>query len=341
MKFTSKALVAGMTLVMGLAGPALAQPEKTDLTIAVGGRVALYYLPLNIADLKGYFTDEGLNVDIVDFQGGSRSVQAVVGGSADILSSAFEHLVVLEAQEQHLTGFALMGQFPGFVLSVTPEIADGWSGMADLVGKNVGVTSPGSSTNKMVDLLMLDAGLKPSEVAIIGVGAGPGVLAAYQNGSVVATVQADPAVTLLEMQGLAVPVVDTRTLEGTAQVYGGPMPAATLSASDAFVEEYPETVQALANAMVKALDFIQTATPEEIAEVLPDTMKIGGDTALYAKMIAAMKPAYSPTGRISDEAAATAYKALLVYNPTVSEAGEIDLKEVYTNRFVDAAKGTN
>lgn len=337
MKHAFASALAALSLAMGLSGPAAAAPEQPDVTIAVGGRVALYYLPLNIADLNGYFAEEGLNVEIVDFQGGSKSVAAVVGGSADILSSAFEHLIVLEAKKQPMTGFALMGRFPGFVLSVTPDLAESWDGMKTLKGRNVGVTSPGSSTNKMVDLLMKTDGLDPAEVSIIGIGAGPGVLAAYQNGSVVASVEADPAVTLLEKEKLAVPVVDTRTLEGATAVYGGPMPAATLSTTRAFAEKNPETVQALANAMVKALKFIQDSSPEEIAAVLPDNMKIGGDTALYAKMIAAGKAAYSPDGVISKDAAATAYKALLSYNPLVAEAGELDIDAVYDNRFVEAA----
>ena len=63
-------------------------PEKKDLSIAVGGQALIYYLPLSIADANGYFKDEGLNVKILDFAGGSRALQAVVGGSADVVSGA-------------------------------------------------------------------------------------------------------------------------------------------------------------------------------------------------------------------------------------------------------------
>ncbi|MFM9981070.1 MAG: ABC transporter substrate-binding protein, partial [Burkholderiales bacterium] len=59
-----------------------AQVEKQDVHIAIGGKSALYYLPLTLAERLGYFKDEGLNVRISDFPGGSRSLQAVVGGSA-------------------------------------------------------------------------------------------------------------------------------------------------------------------------------------------------------------------------------------------------------------------
>jgi NitT/TauT family transport system substrate-binding protein len=320
--------------------PASAQAqdvERSKVTLAVGGRVALYYLPLNIADINGYFKEEGINVEIVDFQGGSRSVQAVVGGSADILAAAFEHSVTMQASGQPLTSFAQMGRYPGFVLSVTPQIAEKWQGMSSLRGQAVGVTAPGSSTNKMVDLLMLGDDLSPSDVSIVGIGAGPSVLAAFQNGSVVATVQADPATTLLERAGLSVPVIDTRNLEGTEKVYGGPMPAAAMMAKTDFVEKNPKTVQALANAVVKALEFIDKSSPEEIVAVLPPEYLVGGDAAVYAEMLKMVKPAFSPDGVLSQEAAETTLKALQVYNDTVRAAGDIDLAATYTNRFVEAA----
>lgn len=53
-------------------GPAIAddaKPEKPDLTLAVGGKPLLYYLPLTIAEKKGFFKEEGLNVTINDFAG--------------------------------------------------------------------------------------------------------------------------------------------------------------------------------------------------------------------------------------------------------------------------------
>ena len=55
---------------------AQAQIEKPDVHIAVGGRTALYYLPLTLTERLGYFKDEGLNLRISDFPGGTRSLEA-------------------------------------------------------------------------------------------------------------------------------------------------------------------------------------------------------------------------------------------------------------------------
>ena len=61
------------------------KPEKTKVVLAVGGKSALYYLSLTIAETKGYFKDAGLDVEINDFQGGAKSLQALMGGSACLL----------------------------------------------------------------------------------------------------------------------------------------------------------------------------------------------------------------------------------------------------------------
>src|SRR6476469_2389250 len=86
-----------------LAAPALVRAqalEKPRLTIAVGGKNLLYYLPLTIAESLGYFKAEGLDVTIVDFAGGSQALRAVVGGSADVVSGAFEHTINMQAKGQ-------------------------------------------------------------------------------------------------------------------------------------------------------------------------------------------------------------------------------------------------
>lgn len=96
-KFWKQFLIA---LALFLAGwftfghaQAQGKPEKTKVTIAVGGKNLFYYLPLTIAERQGYFKDEGLDVEIVDFAGGAKALQAVVGGSADVVSGAYEHTI--------------------------------------------------------------------------------------------------------------------------------------------------------------------------------------------------------------------------------------------------------
>src|SRR4051812_1577481 len=98
-----------------LAGLALAtaaeaqQIEKRDVHIAVGGKSALYYLPLVLTERLNYFKDEGLSVRISDFAGGTRSLEAVVGGSADVVAGAYEHTINMQSRKQNFQAFVLMG----------------------------------------------------------------------------------------------------------------------------------------------------------------------------------------------------------------------------------------
>ena len=64
-------------------------------------------MPLTIAERRNYFKDEGLEVEISDFAGGSQALKAAVGGSADVVSGAFEHSLLLQAQKQSFREFVL------------------------------------------------------------------------------------------------------------------------------------------------------------------------------------------------------------------------------------------
>src|SRR5512132_3167347 len=98
-----------------------AQIEKRDVHIAVGGKSALYYLPLTITEQLGYFKDEGLEVEISDFQGGSKSMQALVGGSVDIVSGAYEHTISIQPKGQDIVAFVAQGRYPGFAFGVRKD----------------------------------------------------------------------------------------------------------------------------------------------------------------------------------------------------------------------------
>ena len=194
-----RSLVLAATALIGApalvaSGPSRAQAlEKPKLTLAVGGKNLLYYLPLTIAEGQGYFKAEGLDITIADFAGGSRALQALVGGSADIVSGAFEHTINMQVKGQRLRAFALQGRAPQIVLGVNPKTMPNFKSVAELKGKKLGVTAPGSSTNILANFVLAKAGLKPGDVAIIGVGTGTGAVGAMRTGPVSRAGAARPA----------------------------------------------------------------------------------------------------------------------------------------------------
>ena len=310
--------------------------EKPKVTIAVGGKASIYYLPLTIAEAKGYFKDEGLTVEIVDFAGGSQSLRAVVGGSADVVSGAFEHTINLQASKQYFRAFVLQGRAPAIAVGVATAKAGAYRSPADLKGMKIGVSAPGSSTNMVANYVLAKGGLKPSDVSFVGVGTASGALAALRTGQIDAISNVDPVMTMLEQKGDVKIIADTRTIKGTQQLFGGPMPAASLYAPEEFIARNPKTVQALTNAMVRALKWLQTAGPSDIINTVPDAYLLG-DRALYLASFNAVRDAISPDGLISEASVKVSLAALASFNERIRPE-QIDLTRTYTNDFVRKAQ---
>ena len=323
----------------GLAAPVLhAQPrlEKTRVGIAVGGKASFYYLPLTIAEQLGYFKAEGLEVEISDFAGGARSLQAVVGGSADVVSGAYEHTINLQNKGQLFQAFVLLGRAPQIAMGVSAKTMAGYKSVADLRGKKIGVSAPGSSTNMMANLVLSRAGLKAGDVSFIGVGTSAGALTALRSGQIDAISNIDPVMTMLEQKGDVRIISDTRTLKGTQEVFGGPMPAACLYAPLAFVQKNPNTAQALTNAIVHALKWLQTVGPSDIIKTVPENYLLG-DRALYLASFDKVRESIALDGLFPEDGGKTALRALASFDTNL-KADKIDLARTFTNQFALRAK---
>src|ERR1041384_8574884 len=108
---------------------------QTKVRLAVGGQTALFYLPLNVTERLGYFKDEGLDVAVSDVNAGGRALQALMGGSADVVTGAFDHTVQMQAKGQTITAVVQLGRFPGFGLGLVGPKAQSYRGPADLNGQ--------------------------------------------------------------------------------------------------------------------------------------------------------------------------------------------------------------
>jgi NitT/TauT family transport system substrate-binding protein len=309
--------------------------EKKEVNIAVGGKASLYYLPLTIAEQLGYFKQEGLTVNIADFAGGSQALRAVVGGSADVVSGAYEHTLNMQPKGQYLQCFVQQGRAPQIAIGISAALAKTYKSPKDLKGLKVGVSAPGSSTHMIVNYFISRDGLKPSDISVVGVGLGATAITALKSGQIDAVSNTDPVMTKLEQDGDVKIIADTRTLKGTEQVLGGPMPAGCLYAPVDFIKKNPNTVQALTNAIVRADKWIHTASPQDVLRTVPESYVLG-DPALYLFSFNKVKEAISIDGTISDAGARTALKVIPSFNPEV-KANEIKLDLTYTNEFVKKA----
>ncbi len=330
--------VVAALLVAALALPGFGQagaPEKRKFVLAAGGRESLVYLPLNVADYLGYFKAAGLEVDIQSFSGGGPALRALIGGSADVVSGFYDHTIQMAAQGRRIRAVVMQQRYPGLVLAITKQAADqGVRTVADLRGKKIGVTAPGSSTHFFLNFLMTRAGVRLDEFSVVGIGAGPTAVAAVRNKQVDALSNTDPMMTILQSSGeLGVILADTRTTTGTLRVFGGPYPAACLYMKEEFIQQNPNTVQALVTAMIKALRWMKTHKVEEIVNLLPQE-SYQGNKELYTRAVRATLESYSPDGRISPVGPPSVL-SVLSFDPAVRQA-TITLADTYDMRFVEA-----
>ncbi|MBN9062983.1 MAG: ABC transporter substrate-binding protein [Rhizobiales bacterium 65-9] len=326
----------GAAALSPLAAPAV-RAQSTKVTLGVGGKPLLYYLPLTIAERRGFFKDEGLNVEINDFGGGAKSLQALVGGSVDVVTGAYEHTVRMQAKGQDIRAICELGRFPAIVIAVAKSKADKIKSAADLKGAKIGVTAPGSSTSITVQYAMLKAGLKPTDAAFIGVGGGASAVAAMKKGDIDAISHLDPVIAKLEADGDIVVLIDTRTEAGTKALFGGTNPAAVVYSRNEFLEKNAETAQKITNAFVKTLKWLAAAKPDDVAASVPEEYFLG-DKALYLRAVQNSLESYSRTGIIAPEGMKSVYEMVKALDPEMASA-TVDLSKTFVDTFVKKASG--
>lgn len=336
MRLSAIALSAALALALA-GGSAQAQKlEKTRVTLGVGGKALLYYLPLTIAEQKGFFKEQGLDVEIQDFAGGARSLQALVGGSVDMVTGAYEHTIRMQARSQDIRAVLELGRFPGISVMVKKNVK--WTSPADFKGMMVGVTAPGSSTNMLVQFAMSQAGLAPNSASYVGIGSSASALAAMQKGEIQALSHLEPVTSFLERSGEVSVVIDTRTEAGTRALFGGSNPAAVLYLRGEFIRDNPNTTQAATNALYKALVWLKTAKPEDIANAVPPNYLLG-DRELYMLAARNSLASYSQTGIVPIEGMQSTLAMLQKFEQSLQNV-KIDLNTTFVDAFAKKAAET-
>jgi NitT/TauT family transport system substrate-binding protein len=326
--------------VIGLCASAQAQTpklEKPRIALSVGGSISqmnkvAYFVALN----RKYFEQEGLQVDSVAFASGTAALQNLIGGNADVVEGSFEHTLRMQTKGQHLMCIAVFGRYPANVLVVRKSQADKIKSVADLKGKKIGISAPGSSTHNFVAGLMQRAGVDYKEASFISIGTGLSAVAAMRSGSELdAIVNLDPAINALVDAGEAVVLADSRTEEGTFAAFGGPYLADCLYAKIDFVKANPNTAQAIANAVVHAMQWLKTASIDDIIKSLPPEY-YQADEKLYRKSLEKNLAAFQWDGIVSNEAVASVWKAISILEPELKSA-KVEFEKTYDNKLIERA----
>jgi NitT/TauT family transport system substrate-binding protein len=332
------AVFAALMMVSSLASAQGAEKKKASIAVS-GPPAQIYFLPVVLAKYLGYFDEAGVDVELQHFNAGSKALQAVMGGSADIVAGAYENTVRMQAKGQTMQSFVLYGRYPQNVLGIAKAEAANYKSPADLKGKKIGITGPGSATQTFLNLILASAGLQPSDVTTITVGAGAVAVAGMKrSGELYAISNLDLAITELSMAGDIVVAVDSRTAAGTKAVYGGDYASGSLYAPADFLAKHPETAQAIANAMVRTLKWMAAAKPEDIIAKLPADF-YQANPAVYRQALLNNLSSFTPDGLMPRQAPDNVLKAMVKFDHEIAGA-KVDVTTTYSNKFVEKALQT-
>lgn len=336
----ASSLAMGLSAAMfaGFGAPSQAQNrfEKTKISLAVGGKAAFYYLPLTIAEQLGFFAAEGLDLEIVDYPSSIRAQQALANGNADVVCGAFEHLFSLHAKQQFVQSFVALGRAPQMAMGVSLKSMPNYKRLADLKGKRIGIAAPGTGTNFMANVLLQRVGLEQNDVSYIGVGTSAGALSAFRTGQIDAICNLEPVMSQLEQHGDIKIIADSRTLRGTEAIFGGAMPGACLYATPDYIQKNKWVVQALSNAIVRSLKWLQAAGPKELLRNVPEVYLMG-DRGLYLATFNKLRESIALDGLVAEDAAKMALKVMSSFDPNI-KAEKIDINKTYMNVFAKQSK---
>jgi NitT/TauT family transport system substrate-binding protein len=334
MKFVLAALTVAMAACGGGGGGGRAK-DAAHVRLAIGGQNQMVYLPTTLAQELGFYKDEGLDVELQDFQGGAKALQALVGGSADVVSGFYDHSIQMAAEGREVVAFVTMLRYPGLVLTTSPQAANAITKIEDLKGKIAGVTTAGSSSQMFLTFLLTRHGVPAESVSVTAIGSAATAIAAVEHGKVDAGWLADPSFTFVKQRNPNVRVLaDLRTEEGVKSAFGThTYPASVLYSSGEWVQGHRDTAARLARAIVRTLAWMHEHTPQQIAERTPKALR-GEDDALYVEALKSSMPMFSTDGVMAADGPA-AVRTLLAESMEKVRGATIDLSKTYTNDLVN------
>ncbi len=279
-----------------------AKGEKVKITLSEVTR-SVFYAPQYVAINKGFFEEEGIDLEITTGQGADKVMTAVISGQVDIGFSGPEACVYVynEGKEDYAVVFAQLTKRDGsFLVGRTPEPDFKWE---NLRGKYIIGGRKGGVPLMTLEYVLKQHGLVPNVDLTVDTSVQFAVMAgAFTGGTGDYVTLFEPTATMLEKEGKGY------VLASIGQE-SGEIPYTCYYAKKSFIEKNPEIIQKFTNALYKGQLWCQSHTPKEIAEVI--------------------QPSYPDTDLETLEAVAKRYKEIDAWNQ------DPILKEEALNRLMD------
>jgi NitT/TauT family transport system substrate-binding protein len=192
-------LLAG-SAALTMATPASAQ--MTEVKVGISEPVNTV-LAMWMADAGGFYAAQGLKVEIINMNGGSRGAQELAAGRIDVMHVGLSSVVRLNRAGGDLRFIASLSNVIRFTFFSGPDVKSA----ADLKGGTVGVSAFGSESDATVTLALQRLGLTRADVTLKEYGGGTKRIEAVQSGEIKATAVNEPVASIARERGLN-PLVD-------------------------------------------------------------------------------------------------------------------------------------
>lgn len=253
--------------------PASGGPARRTVQVAIGPPGVIGYLPVYAAQGLGYFRElekkKGIQVQFVDFRGGTEAAIALITGNVDFATITLTHVVKAHEQGRDLKFLLTFFNAQAMALVVQPEL--GVDSPAQLAGRRIGVTSFGSATHMQARHILRHFRIDPDAAQYVAVGGPATAVAAWRRRAVDALVYLDPVITQLVTERSARLLYDVRTVEGTVRLYGAPYISSGLLTRAEVAARTPELVQEVVDVFVRTLRWLRAhrSQPDRVAAALP------------------------------------------------------------------------
>jgi NitT/TauT family transport system substrate-binding protein len=308
-----------------------AAPKNAEKVRLIQGTDSLLYAPIYIAREQGYFAKQGLDVQVTSSTGGSAAFAAVLGGSGDVASAAFENNVQSAQAGHPLVAFAaLMNRYSNELVmqkSTAQKLGVSASSPMDqkikaLKGLKIGITSAGSATDDTLRFMLKRVGLDPDrDVQITPLKQDSVALAAFEHGQVQAMLYPSPAPQEAIAKGSAVSLLNLA--DGTVPGLDHYL-FITLLASDKWINGHQDAAKKLAAAIGQAETLIKEHPDQASASLRKYFPSLSGQA--FSLAFKANLPAYATDPGITDPEQQAVLKFLGVQ-------GKVDLTTVSTNQY--------
>lgn len=269
-----RSIVAAVTAGLAFAfGASPAWSEARTVKVAATSKVVLDNLPLFVGVKMGFFEQAGQKLDISYFRGGGEVVRAITTHSVDLgATPAASAVLIAAARGERLKIVSGSGAPMAGVVWVV-EASSPIRSIADLKGKKVGFSSPGSLTHTVIQTILRQEGLD-KQVELVRVGSPGDSWAAVKNKVVDAGWHVSPPVYGLIAKHEARIVID-------AAKYIHQYQQTVVAAMQDVIDKDPELIRTFLRARAKAVKFIHDE-PEKTVAIWAEELKVPVESARLA-----------------------------------------------------------